>query len=354
MPRANQHIDPEDYFADTRMSFGDHIEELRTHLIRAITGFVIGMLVALIFSSYVFHFITKPVENQLNAFYERRVAREAKRLEEEDPKSLAVDRAKEVPVEMRVGEFRSILEKMGLQAQPRGQVLSDDEWIEMPFRIRPLKWEIALAEAQRIVTRPATLSTLSVMEGMMAWVKIAMATGLVISSPWVFWQIWAFIAAGLYPHEKKYVHKYLPISLFLFLIGVLVCQFMVIPKAIQGLLWFNEWLGLEPDLRFNEWLSFALLLPIVFGLAFQTPMVMLFLAKLGILDADSFRAKRRMAWFIMAIFSAVFTPVDAISMMLMWIPMVGLYELGILMVQYSAKHAADEESLSEADELVEV
>src|SRR5262249_57292693 len=102
-------------------------------------------------------------------------------------------------------------------------------------------------------------------------------------------------------HEKKYVHKYLPISLGLFLAGVLLCQFMVIPKAIEALLWFNEWLGLEPDLRLNEWLSFALLLPLVFGLSFQTTMVMLFLAKLGILDADSFRKKRRIAWFVMAI-----------------------------------------------------
>jgi sec-independent protein translocase protein TatC len=142
-------------------------------------------------------------------------------------------------------------------------------------------------------------------------------------------------------------------SLGLFLTGVVVCQLLVIPKAIQGLLWFNEWLGLEPELRFNEWLSFALLLPVVFGFSFQTPMVMLFLAKLGILDADSFRKKRRMAWFVMAIFSAIFTPADALSMLMMWVPMVGLYELGIVMVQYSAR-PSEEEMESTPDELVEV
>src|SRR5205807_2007567 len=198
MPRADHYPDPEDYFAETRMSFGDHIEDLRTHLIRAIAGFVIGMIIAFSFGMWVFHFITAPVE-----------------------------------------------------------------------------WEFALHEAQRVVGRPPLLSTLNVMEGFMVYIKVCAFTGLVISSPWVFWQIWAFIAAGLYPHEKKYVHKYLPISLGLFLAGVLLCEFMVIPKAIQALLWFNEWLGLEPDLRLNEWLSFALLLPLVFGLSFQTPMVML-------------------------------------------------------------------------------
>src|SRR5262249_36840340 len=354
MPRADVHADPEDYFAETRMSFGDHIEELRTHLLRAIGGFIVGMLVAFIFSSYVFKIITAPVEEQLMAFYNRRVEKEARRLKEGHPEAERVNAAKEGPAQVQVGDLGALLAKMGIQAQkPEEGALADDDWIDVPMRIKPLEWEITMSEAQRVITRPATLSTLGIMEGFMAYIKIAAATGLVISSPWVFWQIWAFIAAGLYPHEKKYVHKYLPMSLALFLTGVVVCQLLVIPKAIQGLLWFNEWLGLEPELRFNEWLSFALLLPVVFGFSFQTPMVMLFLAKLGILDAESFRKKRRMAWFVMAIFSAIFTPADALSMLMMWVPMVGLYELGIVLVQYSAK-ASEEEMESSPDELVEV
>jgi sec-independent protein translocase protein TatC len=132
----------------------------------------------------------------------------------------------------------------------------------------------------------------------------------------------------------------------------------VIPKAISALLWFNEWLGLEPDLRLNEWLSFALLLPLVFGASFQTPLVMLFLAKIGIFDADTFRKKRRIAWFVMAAFAAFITPIDALSMLLLWIPMCGLYELGILMVQYTAtpdESPFDEDSETPApDEMVEV
>jgi sec-independent protein translocase protein TatC len=354
MPRSDVHADPEDYFADTRMSFGDHIEELRTHLLRAITGFIVGMLVAFIFSSWVFHLITAPVEEQLMGFYNRRVEREARRLKEGNPDSLKINAAKDVVTQMQAGELRALITKLGFQAQqPQEGVLADDTWVDVPQRIKPLEYSIALSEAQRVVTRPATLSTLGIMEGFMAYIKIAAATGLVISSPWVFWQLWSFIAAGLYPHEKKYIHKYLPMSLGLFLAGVLVCQFFVIPKAIQGLLWFNEWLGLEPELRFNEWLSFALLLPVVFGFSFQTPMVMLFLAKVGILDADSFRKKRRMAWFVMAIFSAIFTPADALSMLMMWVPMVGLYELGIVMVQYSA-NKAEQELETTPDELVEV
>jgi sec-independent protein translocase protein TatC len=355
MSRAENRPDPDDYFADTRMSFGEHIEDLRTHLIRAIVGFMLGMCVAFTFGQWVLHFITAPVEAQLMEFYNRRVEKEQEKLKNDDERAKELNRAKEVPIQIRESEFRALLAKFGVQFQPN-QLGPDggDSWIDVQARIKPLEWEFAMHEAQRVIQRPPQLSTLSVMEGFMVYVKVCAFTGLVISSPWVFWQIWAFIAAGLYPQEKKYVHKYLPMSLGLFLAGVLFCEFMVIPKAIGALLWFNEWLGLEPDLRLNEWLSFAILLPLIFGLSFQTPMVMLFLGKVGIMDADSFRAKRRIAWFAMAAFSALFAPADALSMILMLVPMIGLYELGIVMVAYSTKAAEDEVSASEADELVEV
>ena len=102
-----------------------------------------------------------------------------------------------------------------------------------------------------------------------------------------------FVAAGLYPPEKRLVHVYLPVSLGLFLAGVLICEFFVIPKAIEALLWFNEWLGFKPDLRLNEWLSFAIFMPLIFGLSFQTPLVMVFLNKLGIVGVETFRGKRK-------------------------------------------------------------
>ena len=227
----------------------------------------------------------------------------------------------------------------------------DDEWVDVPTRVRPLDWSIAMSRAAQIIGRPPQLSTMNVMEGFMVYFKVVAMTGLVISSPWVFWQIWSFIAAGLYPHEKKYVHRYLPLSVGLFIAGVLMCQFLIIPNAIRGLLWFNEWLDLEPDLRLNEWLSFAILLPLVFGICFQTPLVMVFLGKLGIYDADAFRRKRRVSWFVLAIIAAIVTPVDAFSMIALWVVMVALYELGILMVQYSAQTEPEPEP---SEELIEV
>ena len=76
-----------------------------------------------------------------------------------------------------------------------------------------------------------------------------------LASPWIFYQIWAFVAAGLYPHERAYVYRFLGPSIGLFLAGVLLCQFVVLPGAVKALLAFNKWIELDPDIRLNEWLG---------------------------------------------------------------------------------------------------
>ena len=189
----------------------------------------------------------------------------------------------------------------------------------------------------------------------MVYFKVCMVCGLVIGSPWIFYQIWQFVAAGLYPHEKRYVHLYLPFSLGLFLAGVFLCQFFVIPKALEALLWFNEWIGLEPDLRLNEWLSFAILMPLVFGASFQTPLVMMALNKVGIISIQTYRQKRRFALFFMAIFTALITPTpDALTMLFLWVPLVALYELGIFLCWLSPGPPDLDIDVPESEEMIEV
>jgi sec-independent protein translocase protein TatC len=350
MPRNAWQPDSEDLFADTRMSFGEHIEDLRTHLLRALVGFFVCLLVSFLFSHWIVEFIKAPIEEQLMEFYKRRVERVAKKLAEGDPTVTSLDELKEMPVVMKRSELRKLLAEVGMQMPKAKEGTSEDDYLTVPLLYRPVRFAIISQEAQRLVGRPPQLSTMNVMEGFMVYVKVSIITGLVLSSPWIFWQLWSFIAAGLYPTEKRYVHRYLPFSIALFLAGVVVCQFLVIPKAIEALLWFNEWLGLEPDLRLNEWLGFALLLPVVFGLSFQTPMVMVVLAKVGMVDADSFRKKRRIAWFGMSIFAAIFTPADALSMLMMLVPMIGLYELGIILVRHVSRPESEVPEMSEEDQ----
>jgi sec-independent protein translocase protein TatC len=107
------------------------------------------------------------------------------------------------------------------------------------------------------------------------------------------------------------------------------------------LLQFNFWLGIEPTMRITDWMSFATILPVVFGVCFQTPLVMLFLERVGIFTYDDFRSKRRMAILIMVIAAAILTPgPDVFSQLALAVPMVGLYELGLILIKSNKKAPA--------------
>ena len=175
--------------------------------------------------------------------------------------------------------------------------------------------------------------SLAPLETITIYFMICMVSGLVLTSPWVFYQVWAFIAAGLYRHERHYVKKFLPFSLGLFLSGVFLCFFGVLPYTLQFLLQFNVWLGIEPTMRITDWMSFATILPLVFGASFQTPLIMLFIERIGIVTVEDFRAKRKIAIVIIVAAAALLTPgPDVFSQLMLAIPMILLYELGLIMI----------------------
>src|SRR5262249_8780027 len=192
-----------------------------------------------------------------------------------------------------------------------------------------------------------TLISLGPLETITIFFMVCLVTGLVMVSPWVFYQGWAFVAAGLYRHERHYVMKYLPMSLGLFLAGVILCFWFVLPITLGFLLEFNVWLGVAPTLRLSEWMSFATMLPLVFGVAFQTPLIMLFLERIGIFTVDDFKAKRKMAILVITIAAAILTPgQDPISMLRLAVPMILLYELGIVLISYGKRVAKVPANLS--------
>jgi sec-independent protein translocase protein TatC len=351
--------DSEDLFAETRMSFGDHLEELRWHLFRALGGAGVILIMVFVIDGIgyftgwpigaglpVMHFISRPVERELMTFYQERIKRitERKAAEEKQrggevavaPTTIDVDR-------------RALLEALGQPVEKAGE----PQWVSLQIRFKPSDISTATAKDNIELIRPPLLSTLSITEAFMVYIKVSLVLGVVIGSPWIFYQIWAFVAAGLYPQEKKWVYVYGPFSLGLFIAGVVLCEWIVIPAAVHYLLGFNEWVGLEPELRLSEWLSFALLTPLVFGIAFQTPLVMLFLHKLGIVDVSAFQKHRRYALFALALVAALLAASpDAFSMLALYIPLAGLYELGILLCRFSPKTVFDD--VPDSDEMVEV
>jgi sec-independent protein translocase protein TatC len=347
---ARPPADDQDPFAATRMTFGEHIEDLRWHLLRAIGGFLVALLVSFFIGPAVLRFISAPVEAQLFAFYEQRVRNVEKELNAGDPHSTELN----TPAEVRISMDRKELERqLGIKSDPKAAL---PDRIEIPARIEePLRFAIALHKAQQYIGRRPALSTLSVQEAFMAYLKVSFACGLVLGSPWIFYQLWLFVAAGLYPAEKRVIHVYLPVSILLFLAGVLMCQFWVIPKAIEALLWFNQWMGLEPDLRFNEWLGFAIIMPLIFGLSFQLPLVMMALERVGIFTVQDYTSKWKIACFLIHVFAMVAVPTaDAISMECLAIPMFGLYCLGILLCRFNPARTTRRPDVPDSNELVEV
>ena len=175
---------------------------------------------------------------------------------------------------------------------------------------------------------------LGVGEGFGVWLKAGLFTGLTIAGPWVFYQLWSFVAAGLYPHERKHIHVFLPISIALFAAGVLLAFFFVFQPVLGFLFSFNRSMGIAPEMRINDWLSFVMFLPLGFGIAFQLPLVMLFMNRIGLFEVEDYLAKWRVAVMIIFVLAMFLTPADPISMMLLAVPLSLLYFLGIGMCKW--------------------
>jgi sec-independent protein translocase protein TatC len=325
----------EDFFKDTRMSFGDHLEELRWRMWRAIKGLGLCLVVGFILDGIgdrlhlpwlgigkpMLKIITDPVESQVKEFYHERNQKVAERMAKQ-----AGEERKEIALNARV-PIQPLAE--AFDTKPKNP---DQTHVEMKIQVPA--WEVYYAnnEGEYYGGNRNFLTGLGVMEAFMVYIKVSLLCGVVIACPWIFYQMWAFIGAGLYPHEKKLVHVYLPFSVFLFMGGCVLCQFLVMPTAVSAMLSFYEWINIDPDLRLNEWLGFAIVMPLVFGLSFQTPLVMLFLNRIGVFGWEVYLAKWRYALFILAIFSAVITPsTDVISMLWLFVPTFGLYMVGVLL-----------------------
>jgi sec-independent protein translocase protein TatC len=371
----------EDLFAHTRMSFWDHIEELRSHLWKAIIGFMVVMVVCLPIGILAVDFIKAPVVKALEDFYDKRVKEDldelqkgkAQMVELNQPtpfevltfprhqleallKGKPTQEINNMPRPYTADEWELAKKKNDGQDPENAFVVDDSNLLKMWARVEhPVDWNAPHVKVNRRFIRRAELATMSVLEAFMVWLKVSMYLGVVVGSPWIFYQLWSFVAAGLYPAEKRYVYRFLPLSVGLFVSGAAVCQFWVIPMALRYLLSWNETLGLEPDLRLNEWLHFAILFPLVFGVSFETPLVMLILYKLGIVDVETYIKHWRIALFSLCIVAFVLLPTgDPLSFLAMVIPLWVLFVFGIFLCKISPRPVFEDEDEGDGGALVGV
>ncbi len=176
----------------------------------------------------------------------------------------------------------------------------------------------------------------NVMESFMAYVKVAFVGGVIISCPLWLHQIWRFISPALYRDEKKSALIFIFFGTFLFIGGICFAYFAVYPMMFEFLLGF----GSDKDqamIKMSEYLGFFVQTTLLFGLAFEMPLVLTILGILGFVSAKFLKEHRRYAVLFLSIASAVLTPPDPLSMIMMLIPLYALYELSIFSVQYLEK-----------------
>ncbi|OPZ96888.1 MAG: Sec-independent protein translocase protein TatCy [Planctomycetes bacterium ADurb.Bin412] len=291
---------------NTRMSFGDHLEELRSRLIKALCGLLVGFAFCLFFGQEIIGYLSQPL--------------------------------------------LIALQESGLDTR---------------------------------------LYIMSLPEAFLTYIKVCIYAGIFITSPWIFYQLWGFVAAGLYPHEKRYVHIFVPFSAALFVLGgifliwivaPLTCNFFIkfcykfsTPDTTHSFLFQEEAEGtpapqspvqspnasanppsppvasarpeetplVKPMITLQKYVSFILLLAVAFGLSFQMPLVVLLLGQLHIVEIKTFRKIRKYALFAIVIAAALLTPgPDVISQVALAVPMYLLYELGIVLLQFWPKRKA--------------
>jgi sec-independent protein translocase protein TatC len=194
-----------------------------------------------------------------------------------------------------------------------------------------------------------TLIATSVISPFLVPLKILMMTAFLIALPVVLYQVWAFVAPGLYTHEKKLVLPLVFSSTMLFFLGVAFCYFFVFGQVFSFIQSFApKSITAAPDIE--AYLSFVLTMFIAFGLAFEVPIVVIVLARLGVVSIDKLKAFRSYFIVLAFIIAAIITPPDVISQLALAIPMVLLYEVGIWAAQLFIKHtqAPDEDKAAEA------
>ena len=316
-------FDPDHY----RMTIGEHLEELRSRLVKGLIGFAVALAVCLIFSDRVISTFCEPLLKVLR--------------EEAQNPQLVVD---------------------------------------------------------------------NVTEGFMVYMTISLISAAALASPWLLYQIWQFVGAGLYPHERKYITKYLPLSVFLLIGGMVFVYYVVLPLTLsflihfsvgiklpgddspivtrpgsaqvapttgpttapaapfaaivtkvpvikgdperpaEGDMWINDvqkrfkifYQGqtkvvtfgsdelLRPEITLGSYINLVVAMLLSFGIAFQLPLVVLAVERIGIADVEALRRSRKYVYFVIMVASAIISPGDAITATVaMFVPLIFLYELGI-------------------------
>jgi Tat protein translocase TatC len=296
------------------MTYGEHLEELRRRLLVGILAFAIAFVAAFAFQERLMDFFTRPFER----------ARAA--INEEILGDWAASQRRLVGPERADLPLIEVIEALA-GAVARG--LPPEEVEKLRERVAKLR--------ERSPPQLGPLQAIGAVEKFKAYMMECLLVALLVSAPVLLFEIWRFVAAGLYLHERRVVLRVLPWSLLLFFVGLAFGYFVLAELSVRFLVGYGSFEHVVPQVTVASYLGLLFFLLLVMGLVFQIPLFMTVLTSVGIAGPDFFRAKRR--HFILAIFvvAAIITPPDYISQLLVAGPMLVLFEIGIWLSKGAAR-----------------
>ena len=264
------------------LSFLGHLEELRWHIVRAVLGAFLFMVIAFINRDFIFNdVILKPKSPNF-------------------PTNLFFARASEW---------------LGTLLNTNKDVLA-------------------------INTKPLNIVNIEMAGQFISHIKVSLIAGLIVASPYIFWEIWRFIKPALHHKEISHAKGAVFYTSFLFLIGILFGYYLITPLSIHFLSSYNVSNEIANTIKLNSYIGTVTSVTFASGVIFELPMIVLFLSKIGLLTPDFMRKYRKHAYVLLLIISAIITPPDVFSQLLVCFPLIILYEISVF-VSRSVKKKRD-------------
>lgn len=211
-------------------------------------------------------------------------------------------------------------------------------------------FQLLVAPLKEVMPEGEKLIFTNLPEMFFAYLKVAFIAGILASAPVIFYQIWLFVAPGLYQKEKRYLIPFVVSSTILFVGGALFGYFIVFPFGFKFFIGFaNEYVKALPSVK--QYFSFSIKLLFAFGIVFELPVVIFFLSKIGVVTPEFLRKKRKYAILLTFALAAILTPPDVITQCMMAVPLIVLYEIGILVARLARKKKEEDKAVeAEAQE----
>ncbi|MBW8016552.1 MAG: twin-arginine translocase subunit TatC [Planctomycetes bacterium] len=349
------HLDKEEQMAS--MSLGDHLEELRTRLILAISGLFIGLVICMCFGSFLIDLLLIPYDkamkdirkDQKTASFDPSDRYVINLIPYENARKILASKKKRKSIDASNIYMVNLTPDENGEDDPNStsgqltlKITPYDKDMEIPETVGELK-STGVSEGFFAYLTPyevkekKKLTTISPSEGFMVYLKTSLIFGLMLTCPWVFWQIWAFVASGLYKKEKKFAYSVAPASAILFIAGSIFFMTTIAPLTMKFFVKFDEFLGFTSQFRPSDYINMILLLTLVFGVAFQMPIVIVFAERMGLVSIEMLTKNRKFVILGLVILSAMITPPDFVSQLGLAGPLYILFEISILACRFMRK-----------------